>query len=94
MSPDPQPPGLIQERWLQPVHVVLLQGVLAVVEEGELVVDLGDPRVLAVILAFSYSVNFFFKLLQTWLKSMFIGKYLAPPSTGTIGTQHYFFSLL
>ena len=64
LSPDPQPPGLIQERWLQPVHVVLLQGVVAVVEEGELVVDLRDPRVLTVILALSYLVNLLLKLLQ------------------------------
>ena len=64
MSPDPQSPGLIQERWLQPVHVILLQGVVAVVEEGELVVDLRDPRVLTVILALSYLVNLLLKLLQ------------------------------
>ena len=64
LSPDPQPPGLIQERWLQPVHVVFLQGVVAVVEEGELVVDLRDPRVLTVILALSYLVNLLLKLLQ------------------------------
>ena len=37
---DAKSPGLIEQRWFQPVHVVLLQGVLAVVEEGELVVDL------------------------------------------------------
>ena len=40
--PDPQPPGLVEERWLKTVHVVLVQGVLhvVVVEERELVVDL------------------------------------------------------
>ena len=39
---NPQPPGLVQERWLKTVHVVLVQGVLhvVVVEERELVVDL------------------------------------------------------
>ena len=64
MCPHPKSPGLIQQRWLQPVHVVLPQGVLAVVEEGELVVDLRDPRVLTVILALSYLVNLLLKLLQ------------------------------
>ena len=66
MCPHPKSPGLVQQRWLKPVHVVLLQGVLAVVEEGELVVDLRDPRVLTVILALSYLVNLLLKLLQAW----------------------------
>ena len=37
-----QSPGLVKERWLKTVHVVLVQGVLhvVVVEERELVVDL------------------------------------------------------
>merc|ERR1719242_827873 len=65
-SPDPQPPGFIQDRRFEPVHVVLLQGVVAVVEEGELVVDLRDPRVLTVILALSYLVNLLLKLLQAF----------------------------
>ena len=65
-GPHPKSPGLIEQRWLQSVHVVLPQGVLAVVEEGELVVDLRDPRVLTVILAFSYLVNLLLKLLQSW----------------------------
>ena len=65
MSPDPQPPGLIQERWLQPVHVVFLQGVVAVVEEGELVVDLRNPVVVSGVLALSNLVNLLLKLLQS-----------------------------
>lgn len=62
--PQPQTPGFVKDRRFQPVHVVLLQGVVAVVEEGELVVDLRDPRVLTVILALSYLVNLLLKLLQ------------------------------
>ena len=72
LSPDPQPPGLIQERWLQPVHVVLLQGVVAVVEEGELVVDLRDPRVISVVLTLSYPVHFLLKLFQAWLRFIYM----------------------
>ena len=64
MSPDPQPPGLIQERWLQPVHVVFLQGVVAVVEEGELVVDLRDPRIVILVFTLGDPVNLLLKLLQ------------------------------
>ena len=73
-GPDPKSPGLIQQRWFQPVHVVLLQGVLAVVEEGELVVDLRDPRVLTVILALSYLVNLLLKLLQACDNGIYHGE--------------------
>ena len=66
--PDPQPPGLVEERWLKTVHVVLVQGVLhvVVVEERELVVDLRDPRAIAIVLALGDLVNLLLKLLQTW----------------------------
>ena len=61
--PDSQPPGLVKKRWLQTVHVV--QGVLHVVlvEERELVVDLRDPRALAIVLALGDLVNLLLKLL-------------------------------
>ena len=65
---NPQPPGLVQERWLKTVHVVLVQGVLhvVVVEERELVVDLRDPRALVIVLALGDLVNLLLKLLQAW----------------------------
>ena len=63
-----QPPGLVKKRWLKTVHVVLVQGVLhvVVVEERELVVDLRDPRALAIVLALGDLVNLLLKLLQAW----------------------------
>ena len=66
--PDPQPPGLVKKRWLKTVHVVLVQGVLhvVVVEERELVVDLRDPRALAIVLTLGDLVNLLLKLLQAW----------------------------
>ena len=64
MSPDPQPPGFIQDRRFEPVHVVLLQGVVAVVEEGELVVDLRDPRIVILVFTLGDPVNLLLKLLQ------------------------------
>ena len=65
---NPQPPGLIKKRWLKTVHVVLVQGVLhvVVVEERELVVDLRDPRALAIVLTLGDLVNLLLKLLQAW----------------------------
>ena len=65
---NPQPPGLVKERWLKTVHVVLVQGVLhvVVVEERELVVDLRDPRALVIVLALGDLVNLLLKLLQAW----------------------------
>ena len=65
---NPQPPGLVKKRWLKTVHVVLVQGVLhvVVVEERELVVDLRDPRALAIVLALGDLVNLLLKLLQAW----------------------------
>ena len=66
--PDPQPPGLVEERWLKTVHVVLVQGVLhvVVVEERELVVDLWDPRIVILVFALGNPVNLLLKLLQAW----------------------------
>ena len=68
MFSNPQPPGLVKKRWLKTVHVVLVQGVLhvVVVEERELVVDLRDPRALAIVLALGDLVNLLLKLLQAW----------------------------
>ena len=64
--PDPQPPGLVQERWLKTVHVVLVHGVLhvVVVEERELVVDLRDPRIVILVFTLGDPVNLLLKLLQ------------------------------
>ena len=66
--PDPQPPGLVEERWLKTVHVVLVQGVLhvVVVEERELVVDLWDPRIVILVFALGNPVNLLLKILQAW----------------------------
>ena len=74
MCPNPKSPGLIEERWFEAVHVVLLQRVLAVVEERELVVDLRDPRVLTVVLTLSYLVNLLLKLLQAWVNGIYHGE--------------------
>ena len=64
--PDSQPPGLVKERWLKTVHVVLVQGVLhvVVVEERELVVDLRDPRIVILVFTLGDPVNLLLKLLQ------------------------------
>ena len=66
MFSDSQPPGLVKERWLKTVHVVLVQGVLhlVAVEERELVVDLRDPRIVILVFTLGDPVNLLLKLLQ------------------------------
>ena len=64
-SPLPEPPSGVEQGGLEPLHVRLLHRVVPVIEEGELVVDLGDPGGLAIVLALSYRVYLLLKLLQT-----------------------------
>jgi hypothetical protein len=65
-EPGPETPCLVQQRRLEPVHVGHLHSVRPVVEEGELVVNLLDPRVLPIILALGDPIYLLLELLQAW----------------------------
>ena len=63
--PDRQAPGFVEERRLQTIHVSIGESVIDLIEERELVVDLGYPVILATILSFSNLVYFLLKFFQS-----------------------------